>query len=77
MRAMPLVPSPAMASFKPPFDRLSPTERLRHFRTRSDVHFFPVPDAEQVQRSRIDDVLKSRFTFNNENSRSAARFRLA
>ncbi len=66
MKPQAIVRPAVTAGFRPPFDRLSPTERLRHFRTRTDISFFPVPDQEQVQRNVIDAILDNRFTFNNE-----------
>ena len=66
MKTQPASSPVPTARFKAPYDSHSPLARLRHFRSRKDVHFFPTPDAEQVRRERIDDVLKNRFTLNNE-----------
>jgi hypothetical protein len=49
-----------------PFNSWSAESLLRHFQTRTAVRYFPVPDAEETKRAKIDDLLKDTFTFNNE-----------
>ena len=51
-----------------PFAELSPQAVLDHFRNRPNVRFFPVPDADETRRDKIDGVLNNRFEFNGETS---------
>jgi len=50
----------------PAFARLPELELLRHFATRGNDHFFPVPDLEETRRDRIDGMLHGHFEFNAE-----------
>ncbi|HMS84449.1 MAG TPA: alginate lyase family protein [Nitrospira sp.] len=52
--------------FMAPFCDLTADTLLEHFRTRATVHYFPVPDAVETARPRIDDILNNRFEFNGE-----------
>ena len=52
--------------FHAPFAQLDPQALLEHFRRRSNVRFFPVPDADETRREKIDAILHSRFEFNGE-----------
>ena len=64
--------TPARPLLRPPFDTWSPEALLEHFATRTDVHFFAVPDEDETRRDKIDAVLENRFEFNHEIHRLAA-----
>jgi uncharacterized heparinase superfamily protein len=49
-----------------PYAELSPQALLDHFHNRQNTHFFPVPDAEETRREKIDAILNNRFEFNGE-----------
>jgi uncharacterized heparinase superfamily protein len=52
--------------FLSPFAQLDPTALLAHYRNRRDIRFFPVPDADETRREKIDAILANRFEFNGE-----------
>lgn len=64
--------APARPLLRPPFDGWSPEALLEHFATRTDVHFFAVPDEGETRRDKIDAMLDNRFEFNHETHRLAA-----
>jgi hypothetical protein len=49
-----------------PLGRLSSGEILAYFQSRSSTKYFPVTDADDARRDRIDDILTNRFEFNGE-----------
>lgn len=49
-----------------PFAALAPEPLLRHFRARTNVRYFALPDAEETRREKIDAILEGRFEFNGE-----------
>lgn len=49
-----------------PYAELDATALLAHFRSRRGVQFFPVPDADESRREKIDAILADRFEFNGE-----------
>jgi hypothetical protein len=66
----PVRPRPPL-SRRAPFDAYSPEELLEHFSTRTDVHFFAVPDESETRRDKIDAVLEHRFALDHERHRLA------
>ena len=52
--------------FHSPLDTCTPDALLSYYRTRNDVHYFPVLDKEQTTRDKIDRMLANHFTFNGE-----------
>ncbi|MFO0697823.1 MAG: alginate lyase family protein [Nitrospira sp.] len=48
------------------FRDLTSEALLEHFRTRTTVHYFPVPDGGETARPKIDDILQNQFEFNGE-----------
>src|SRR5262245_1934969 len=57
-----MIPSP----LQPPWDRYTPEAVLAHFQSRTNVHYFPVLDAEQAGPQQIAALLTDRFCFNAE-----------
>lgn len=49
-----------------PFRDLTSEALLEHIRTRTTVQYFPVPDAVETARLKIDDILLNQFEFNGE-----------
>lgn len=54
------------AIFAEPFDGLPAKTLLEHFQARATVHYFPVTDAVETARPKIDDILMNQFEFNGE-----------
>ncbi len=52
--------------FAEPFQSLTADALLNHFQTRTTIHYFPVPDAVETARPKIDDILMNQFEFNGE-----------
>ena len=52
--------------FTVPFQGLSAEALLHHFQTRTAIHYFPVPDAVETARPKIDKILVNLFEFNGE-----------
>ncbi len=52
--------------FTAPFREFTADALLWHFQTRTNVHYFPVPDAVETARPKIDDILRNQFEFNGE-----------
>ncbi len=52
--------------FHAPYDAWTPDQLLRHFQTRTSVHYFPVVDAVETAREKIENILNDRFEFNQE-----------
>lgn len=52
--------------FTEPFQDLTADALLDHFQTRTTIHYFPVPDAGETARPKIDDILMNEFEFNGE-----------
>ncbi len=63
---MPTIEQTYDVVLRDPFARLDPRALLDHFRNRRDIHFFPVPDADETRRDKIDAILNNRFEFNGE-----------
>ncbi len=55
-----------VSCFLAPFAELNAQALLEHFRRRTNVHFFPVPDADETRRDKIESILNNRFEFNGE-----------
>ena len=49
-----------------PFCGLTAEALLHHFQTRTTIHYFPVPDAIETARPKIDAILRNEFEFNGE-----------
>ncbi|MFQ5588950.1 MAG: alginate lyase family protein [Nitrospiria bacterium] len=49
-----------------PYEAWPPERVLSHFKHRSGVHYFPVIDALETGREKIDHILQNRFEFNHE-----------
>jgi hypothetical protein len=49
-----------------PYDTWTPDQLLRHFQTRTSIQYFPVVDAIETTREKIDNILNDRFEFNQE-----------
>ena len=54
------------ALFHEPMSEWSPREILEYFRTRTSVAYFPVIDAKETQREKIQGILEDKFKFNHE-----------
>ena len=52
--------------FTEPFQDLTADALLDHFQTRTTIHYFPVPDAVETARPKIDAILMNEFEFNGE-----------
>lgn len=52
--------------FAEPFHGLAGKALLEHFQIRTTIHYFPVPDAVETARPKIDDILHNQFEFNGE-----------
>lgn len=52
--------------FAEPFQGLPVKTLLEHFQTRTTVRYFPVPDAVEAARPKIDEILMNQFEFNGE-----------
>ncbi len=52
--------------FAEPFQGLVAKALLEHFQARTTVHYFPVPDAVETARPKIDGILHNQFEFNGE-----------
>lgn len=52
--------------FRAPYDAWTPEQLLRHFQTRASVNYFPVVDAVETAREKIENILRDRFEFNRE-----------
>lgn len=52
--------------FRAPYDTWTPWQILRHFQTRTSIHYFPVVDAVETAREKIENILDDRFEFNRE-----------
>ena len=52
--------------FLSPFAQMSSDALLDHFRSRRNVEFFAVPDADQTGRDKMVSILANRFAFNGE-----------
>jgi len=52
--------------FRAPYHTWTPDQLLRHFQTRTSIHYFPVVDAVETAREKIDSILNDRFEFNQE-----------
>jgi uncharacterized heparinase superfamily protein len=52
--------------FAAPYRELTGEALLRHFQTRTAIQYFPVPDAVETARPKIDGMLQNRFEFNGE-----------
>lgn len=52
--------------FRAPYDAWTPEQLLRHFQTRTSVQYFPVVDAVETARVKIENILNDRFEFNQE-----------
>ncbi len=48
------------------YAQLDPQSLFDHYRQRRNVKFFPVPDADETRRDKIDAILNNRFEFNGE-----------
>ncbi len=62
-------PTPRIAQrhiFASPFREFTAEDLLRHFHTRTSVHYFPVPDVVETARPKIDNILNNLFEFNSE-----------
>ena len=57
--------------FAEPFQGFAAKTLLEHFRTRTTVHYFPVPDVVETARPKIDDILHNQFEFNGERDRKS------
>ncbi len=51
---------------RPPFDSWTPEQIYSYYRTRSHVKYFPIVDAIETERRKIDAILENRFEFNHE-----------
>ena len=49
-----------------PYADMDPTQLLAHFRSRSDIHYFAVPDVEETRPEKIEAIMNNRFEFNGE-----------
>jgi hypothetical protein len=54
------------ALFRAPYGSWKPDQLLRHFQTRMTVQYFPVVDAVETAREKIENILNDRFEFNQE-----------
>jgi uncharacterized heparinase superfamily protein len=54
------------AIFLPPWDTMDDAALLAHFRGKRDVAYFPVADAEETRREKIDALMVGRFEFNGQ-----------
>lgn len=52
--------------FTTPLKDLTAEALLEHFRSRTTVHYFPVPDVVETARPKIDGILMNQFEFNGE-----------
>lgn len=52
--------------FAGPLSGAAPAELLACFRTRTNVHYFAVPDENEVRRDKIDSIVEGRFEFVGE-----------
>ena len=52
--------------FRAPYDTWTPDQLLRHFQTRTSVQYFPVVDAVETAREKIENILNGQFEFNRE-----------
>jgi Heparinase II/III N-terminus/Heparinase II/III-like protein len=52
--------------FTSAFQDVTSEALLQHFQTRTTIHYFPVPDAVEADRRKIDNILRNRFEFNGE-----------
>ncbi|MEQ1848810.1 MAG: hypothetical protein ABL983_24935, partial [Nitrospira sp.] len=52
--------------FTAPLRGLTSEALLEYFQTRTTIHYFPVPDAVETARPKIDKILMNLFEFNGE-----------
>ena len=52
--------------FRAPYDTWTADRLLRHFQTRTSIHYFPVVDEIETAREKIDNILNGRYEFNQE-----------
>jgi hypothetical protein len=52
--------------FRAPYDAWTPDQLLHYFQTRTSIRYFPVVDAVETAREKIENILKDRFEFNQE-----------
>lgn len=52
--------------FRAPYDTWTQDQILHHFQSRTSVHYFPVIDAVETAREKIEGILCDRFEFNRE-----------
>jgi hypothetical protein len=52
--------------FAAPYRESTAAALLKHFQTRTGVQYFPVPDAVETARPKINSLLEDRFEFNGE-----------
>jgi hypothetical protein len=52
--------------FGTPYNTWSPEEILAYYQTRTGIYYFPVLDADQTAKEKIDGILMHRFDFNGE-----------
>ncbi len=61
--------------FRAPYDAWTPDQLLRHFQTRTSIQYFPVVDAIETAREKIENILIDRFEFNQESHTTSAPIR--
>ena len=64
--SVPLATLAAGPTLREPYAQLDAEALLAHFRARSNVRYFPVPDANETTRDRIDAICAGSFEFNGE-----------
>ena len=63
---LPLATPAAGPTLREPYAQLDAAALLAHFRSRSTARYFPVPDATETTRERIDAICGGTFEFNGE-----------
>jgi hypothetical protein len=63
---VPLATPAAGPTLREPYAGLDAGALLEHFRSRHNVQYFPVPDAAETTRERIDAICAGIFEFNGE-----------